>query len=298
MSASDATIERLRRERRRPWFFRVTALAVLALVVLAWTTGGLDAGDLLSARRAANVERFVTTELVPGSVRGAPDGAKLSAFADWLGPRLTGRNLDAALATLQLAVVAAALAALLGLLLAPFAARPRGGAKRYTSRAVRALCLLMRAIPEYVLAFLLGALFPSAAWACVIALVIHNGGVLGRLFGETLENVEPRPAEVLRGLGARRSARLLVAELPMAAPRLAAYAFYRFETCARESTVLGMLGFVSLGHWIVQERAAGRYDEVLVLVALGAAIVVLSDLTSWWVRGRLRRAGGAPTERS
>ena len=63
----------------------------------------------------------------------------------------------------------------------------------------------------------------------------------------------------------------------------------RFETCVRESTVLGALGFVSLGHWIVQERAAGRYDEVLLLVAMGSALVVAADLTSWairrWVRG-------------
>ena len=140
------------------------------------------------------------------------------------------------------------------------------------------------------MAFLFGALVPDPAWACVLALAIHNGGILGRLYGETIENIDPRPAQAWRGLGAGASTTYALAQVPTALPRLLTYFFYRFETCVRESTVLGMLGFVSLGHWIVLERAAGRYDEVLVLVGLGAVIVLASDLLSWALRTLVRRA--------
>ncbi|MEM9380894.1 MAG: ABC transporter permease subunit, partial [Planctomycetota bacterium] len=179
-----------------------------------------------------------------------------------------------------------------GLALAPLTARRggRGPLGRLASRGARLACVLLRAVPEYVLAFLLGALVPSPAWACVLALAVHNGGILGRLYGETVENLDPRPARAWRGLGARPSVTFALAEVPTALPRLLTYFFYRFETCVRESTVLGMLGFVSLGHWIVQERAAGRYDEVLVLVGLGAAIVLAADLVSWALRTLVRRA--------
>ena len=44
--------------------------------------------------------------------------------------------------------------------------------------------------------------------------------------------------------------------------------FVRFETCVRESTVVGILGFVSLGHWIVKARDEGHYDEFVLLVGL------------------------------
>lgn len=280
----------------RHLFLRASAAVALLLAVLSWTTGSLAGGDLFSARRRSNLERFLTEEALPAEVRDAEPGRRLGAFLEWLGPRLTGRNMEAALDTLMLAVVAATLAAAVGALLAPIAARtpappgPGGGLARVAGRAARWTCAGMRAVPEYVLAFLLGALLPSPAWATVIALTIHNGGILGRLYGESVENLDPRAGAALTGAGASRLQRYWAAEAPEALPRFLSYGLYRYESCVRETVVLGMLGFVSLGHWIVQERAAGRYDEVLVLVALGAAIVVAADVLSWWLRARLRRA--------
>lgn len=299
MTAADrhAAARRARPGRR---FLRASFALALGLVLLAWTTGALARTELFSPRRRANLERFLTEEALPAEVRDAGPGERLGAFLDWLGPRLVGRNLDAALDTLMLAVVAATLAAALGALLAPLAARvraaserggrgPRRRLARWTSRAARLLCAGMRAVPEYVLAFLLGALLPSPAWATILALTLHNGGILGRLFGETVENLDPRAGDALTALGASRLQRYAAAEAPEALPRFLSFGLYRFESCVRETVALGMLGFVSLGHWIVQERAAGRYDEVLVLVALGGAIVLAADVLSWWLRSLLRR---------
>ncbi|MEL6715011.1 MAG: ABC transporter permease subunit, partial [Planctomycetota bacterium] len=242
MSASAKTLAELRRARRRSRFLIATAVVAVGLVVAAWSSPALGAGDLFSARRTDAFERFMTVDLVPAEVRAAADGEKLDAFGRWLAPRLRGRNLAALLSTLLLAVSATALASAGALLLAPLAARRRAGEPQRFARAFRWLCVLLRATPEYVLAFLLGAVFQSPAWAAVLALAVHNAGVLGRLFGETLENLDPRAARAYRGLGAAASSRYVAAELPQAAPRLFTYVFYRFETCVRESTALGMLG--------------------------------------------------------
>lgn len=287
-----SAVARLKRERPRSLYLRVSAVALAGLAVAAWASGTFEVGDLFTERRAENLRRFLTVDAVPREVRDAEPGGGLAAFWGWLAPRLSGRNLEAAGSTLALAVVAATLAAAIGLALAPLTARRAGlgRAGQFVGRAARLACVLARAVPEYVLAFLFGALVPSPAWACVLALALHNGGILGRLYGETVENLDPRPARAWRGLGARPGVTFALAEVPTALPRLLTYFFYRFETCVRESTVLGMLGFVSLGHWIVQERAAGRYDEVLVLVGLGAAIVLAADLVSWALRTLVRRA--------
>jgi phosphonate transport system permease protein len=77
---------------------------------------------------------------------------------------------------------------------------------------------------------------------------------------------------------------------PLALPRFLLYFFYRFETCVREATVLGMLGVVSLGYWIQDARARQHYDEMILFVALGAALVLLADVVSMVARGWLRRA--------
>ena len=58
----------------------------------------------------------------------------------------------------------------------------------------------------------------------------------------------------------------------------------------REATGLGMLGVVSLGYWIQDSRAKQYYDEMVVFVALGAALVLTADLASAIVRRALRRA--------
>ncbi len=289
-----STIEQLRASRERSPFLVVTAVLLFLVAAVAWMGPTFDLGDFASSRRADNLVRFLTVDAVPPVVRDAPSGEKLGAAFSWAAERLRSRYLAAAAATLAVAVVAAILAALFGAALAPFTARSIVGEaslpRRIVSRLSRFVCVLLRAIPEYMLAFLLGALLPSAAWACVLALAIHNGGILGRLYGETLENSDQRAAHAWFHSGAPRSTATVGALFPAVLPRFLTYFFYRLETCVRESTVLGMLGFVSLGHWIVQARAAGHYDDMLLAFAMGAFIVLTADLASWFARRAVRDA--------
>lgn len=288
------SVEELRSARQRSGFLAWTALALGAIAAAAWLGGTVDARDFISSRRADNLVRFLNVDAVPPAVRDAPAGGKLGAALSWAVEGLEARYLAAAAATLAVAVVAAILAALFGAVLAPFTARSLTAAqslpRRVVSQLARVLCVLLRAIPEYMLAFLLGALLPSAAWACVLALAIHNAGILGRLYGETLENADQRAAEAWLSSGAPRPAATIGALFPAVLPRFLTYFFYRLETCVRESTVLGMLGFVSLGHWIVQARATGHYDEMLLAFAMGALIVLGADLASWFARRAVRNA--------
>ena len=105
-----------------------------------------------------------------------------------------------------------------------------------------------------------------------------------------VENLPPGPLRALRALGAGRVPLALVGVYPAALPRFLLYFFYRWETCVREATVLGMLGIVSLGYWIDDARHRFRYDEMVFWILAGAAIVLLGDLLSAVVRRWLRRA--------
>ncbi|MEM9383137.1 MAG: hypothetical protein AAGB93_24525, partial [Planctomycetota bacterium] len=111
---AEERLARLRRDRPRSTFLRVSAIALAGLAVAAWSSGTFDVGDLFTERRADNLRRFLTLDAVPREVREAAPGGGLAAFGDWLAPRLAGRNLGAAGATLALAVVAATLAAAAG----------------------------------------------------------------------------------------------------------------------------------------------------------------------------------------
>ena len=129
-----------------------------------------------------------------------------------------------------------------------------------------------------------------SAWPAVLALAIHNSGILGKLGAETVENLDPRTLRVLRESGATRAEVAIAAILPLSLSRCLLYFFYRFETCVREATVLGMLGVASLGYWIQDSRTRQFYDQMLFFVVLGAAIVLAADLLSMLARWIVRRA--------
>jgi phosphonate transport system permease protein len=274
------------------------------LVVVSWGWGGLGAGDLFTQRRLANLQRFLG-EVMPFPLQGKPFDAMVAVR--WAGEILSDRGLEAAVATLAIAVAASVLAAL-GALLAcvpstrtiatpePYlpSTRPPSQARRtcwlLVVAVTRLALIFLRAIPEYVWAFLLIAVLGPSAWPAVIALAVHNAGILGKLASETLENATPGPLAAWRGLGATRAQMTALALWPTVMPRFLLYFFYRWETCVREATVLGMLGVVSLGFWIQDSRARNHYDEMVFLVLIGAAIVLVGDMVSAVSRRVVRRS--------
>jgi phosphonate transport system permease protein len=282
---------------------------VLALLAAyAWMSGDIQMDELFTDRRWTNLQRFVREEIWPHPLLGKPFDAR--AILAWMRELVVEKHgAEGTLATLSISVLAISLAGALALCLAPFAARnfashwpfdERAAATAANRRAnlpwralttiTRVLLVFLRAIPEYIWAFLFLAMLGPSAWPAVLALAIHNAGILGKLGAETIENIDAEPPRSLRNLGASRAVIGVVAVLPLSLSRFLLYFFYRFETCVREATVLGMLGVVSLGYWIQDARAKHFYDEMLFFVALGALIVLLGDLVSAAARRFLRRA--------
>ncbi len=306
MSERDREILLLYRRRPRSPFARWSAVLLAALAAYSWLSGEFRPGELLSQRRLANLERFLG-ELVPYPLQGRE--FDLGVAARWAGEVLETRGWSAAGATLAMSVVAIVLAGLAALALClpaarslsaaePYlpAPRPPGPARRALWWGVvavtRAFLIFVRSIPEYVWAFLFLAMLGPTAWPAILALAIHNSGILGKLTAEVVENLDPGPVAALRGLGANRAQIAAAGIFPLVLPRFMLFFFYRWETCVREATVLGMLGIVSLGFWIVDARARNHYDEMVFFVLIGAAIVLVGDLVSALAREVVRRAGG------
>ncbi len=286
-----------------------TLIVLFALVVWSWTSGDIELSDLLDARRLENLKSFLRDDAQPFALRGHP--FTFSGLAAWAGGLLASRGLTGSIQTLAISVLAISLAAMGGLCLAPFAARNLAASRPFSFAAgagrirvqrlretawrastllARAFLVFLRAIPEYIWAFLLLAMLGPSAWPAVLALAVHNAGILGKLGAETIENLDAAPLRSLWWLGVRRSQIAAFAVAPLALTRFLLYFFYRFETCVREATVLGLLGVVSLGYWIQDARARQFYDEMLFFVLLGAGIVLVGDVLSTLARSFLRRA--------
>ena len=274
------------------------------LVGMCWMLGGFRPADWFSARRLGNLERFLG-ELRPWPLRNRDWDA--DAAMDWAVGLWRESGQEALVATLAVSLVAIVLAGLVAALLVVPAARTLATARPYLpggrepgrlSRsawrmlvmAARGLLMFLRAVPAYVWAYLLLGMLGPTAWPMVLALALHNAGILGRLGAEVAENTADAAPAALRGLGAGRLQILLAGVVPLALGRWLLYFFYRWETCVREATVLGMLGMASLGFAIVESRAHNRYDEMVFHVLLAALLVLIGDLVSTGTRHALRRA--------
>lgn len=296
------SLDKLWQQRPRNRFRRNSLIAMAALTIVVFATGGFSFD--LSARRLANLERFFQ-EIIPYPLQGKPFDFGIAW--DWAVNLMAGGGWTALWSTLAisiLAIVLAMLAAMLATLPAarnfanaePFLPGPRRPAAmhdygwRILVWLVRSALIVMRAIPEYVWAYLLVATLGLNAWPAILALAIHNAGILGRLNSELVENSDTQIPAALRGLGAGRGQIATFALLPRNSSRLLLYFFYRWETCVREATVLGMLGIASLGYMIHHARVALRYDEMFFLILAGAALVVTGDVISMLARHRARQA--------
>ena len=247
-------------------------------------------------QRMQNLDRF-TGEIVPYPVREA-DG-DWREFGSWFGEKMLEGGSQAVWQTFHLGTTSILLAGALALIVVGFSARtlassrPRGiwngcpAWRAVIGSILRGVAMLGRAMPEFILAFLLLRIFGPTVWALILALAIHNCGILMRLGAEVIDNTPSRASSVILAQGGSRTSAYIGALVPAGFTRMVLFLFYRWESCIREATVLGMLGVASLGFLISDAKVSLYYDEMVLWVALGAALVFLGDLTSDFVRYKL-----------
>jgi phosphonate transport system permease protein len=121
-------------------------------------------------------------------------------------------------------------------------------------------------------------------FAGTLAIGLHTGGVLGKLYAETLEEVPARPVEALRASGARPLQILLWGIWPQARPTLVSYTVLRWEMNLRVSTILGLVGGGGLGQAIYNNVQLGFYSRTTTIIAIVYALVITTD----WLGDKLR----------
>ena len=153
----------------------------------------------------------------------------------------------------------------------------------------------LRAIPEIVIALVLIYILGGGPVPAVIAIALHTGGALGKLFSEVAENADLKPVEGLTSVGATWGQRMWLGVIPQVAPNWLSYAMLRFEINVRASAILGFVGEGGIGHdlKIAMQWGQGRYDKVVAIFLLLFITIVIIDRISDHYRTRLVK-GVAP----
>jgi phosphonate transport system permease protein len=143
-----------------------------------------------------------------------------------------------------------------------------------------------RAINEIVFALMFVGAVGLGPFAGVMALFVHNLGVVSKLFSETVEAIDPRPVEGIRSTGAGRVEEVIYGVIPQVLPLWSSLTLYRLETNVRSATTLGIVGAGGIGQTLYESIRAFQYAET----AAQAVIVVLTVVVIDVVSARLRRS--------
>lgn len=201
------------------------------------------------------------------------------------------------LETVQIALLGTVLAALLGfplsllatnslLFAGPLHAMQRRGPlawllKRLPYALTRLLLDILRAIPELVWALVFVRALGLGPAPGIMALGVSYSGMLGKVYADILEAVDPAPLEALQSTGASRLHLVLYGLLPQALPNVLAYTLYRWECALRASALMGFVGAGGIGQHIELSMRMFEYDRavsmILVVFALSSVVERLGD---------------------
>lgn len=152
---------------------------------------------------------------------------------------------------------------------------------------MRRLMDAARAINELVFAILFVAAVGLGPFAGVMALFIHNLGIIAKLFSEAVEAIDPRPVEGIQATGATRLQQILFGVIPQVLPLWTSFSLYRFETLVRSATVLGIVGAGGIGFIFYESFRSFQYDRASAVIIIVVVSVTIIDIISSQLRKRL-----------
>ncbi|MEV6924316.1 phosphonate ABC transporter, permease protein PhnE [Dactylosporangium sp. NPDC051485] len=202
-------------------------------------------------------------------------------------PRTWSNVFDALTVTLEIAAAATLLSLVASLLVGPLAARNAApsGAVRAASRL---LLLIVRSIPELILAIVLIIISGLGPQAGTIALAFVGIGLLGKLIADSLEETPMGPQLAVRSVGGTRTQVFFSATARLSVPALVGHTLYLFDSNIRSATVLGIVAAGGIGYYLVDATRVSRYDQVTAFVIVLVLAVLVVEAISAIIRRALR----------
>ncbi len=263
-------------------------VGVLLVIFLFWSYqgAGIDLGQLFSADSFRQILLYVK-KLVPPDLSANVLHEALKGTIETFAISFMGTILAVAIA-LSVVFFASRNLIFSGLL---YEMEPKQGWRRSARMipylAAKSLLNILRTIPEMVWALIFVFLVGLGPFPGVLALGVHTGGVLGKLFGEVLEDVDPQPIESLQATGATRLQILFYGILPQVLPQFISYTLYRWEVNIRVAAVLGLVGAGGLGQRIHIAISLFLENQLLTLIMAIYILVTIVDYVSAYLRRKV-----------
>ena len=251
-----------------------------------WTAGRIRRSVYVGLTILIVLASLAGAELTPWRLfEGLPD--ILATLGLFWPPQTAGilpELLDAMLVTIQIALAATLIGAVLALPVGALAAHnvaPTPG----IAKAFRILIVLVRGVPELVLAIVFVVITGLGPVAGTLALAIGAVGLLGKLVADSLEETDTRVQQAVRATGAASIQVFFAATLPQAAPAFVAHVLYQLDVNIRAATLLGIVGAGGIGFFLQDASRVLEFGVVTTIMLMVFATVLAVELLAlWWRR--------------
>ena len=208
-----------------------------------------------------------------------------------LSPEVINTVVNQMIATLFQALLATTLGALLAIPFSFLAARNLTGRSRlsiWIYYLTRGMFNLLRSIEAlmYVSIFFFWVGFGN--YPGMLALAVTTFGLIGKLFSEAIENIDPGPLEAIMSTGATRLQAIAYGILPQIVPPFVSYSIYQWDINVRMATIVGFAGGGGIGNLLANDYFPfSKYRSAGTAVALIVIVVAIMDFASAKIRERM-----------
>jgi len=243
------------------------SLTLLSAILIIWS-GYSTEFDFRKLLDLGNSVEFVRYKMFPMDWSVFPTALKLA----WI--------------TLQIAIMGTFIAILIALPLS-FLAAFNTSPSPFFYNGTRWLLNFFRSVPEIVLGLILVPSLGLGPFPAVMAIAIHNIGVLGKLISELIEAADEGPQEAVKSVGATRLFIILYGILPQIIPNILSHYFYRLEVGVRASLILGFIGGGGIGNMLFIDFKVFNYQAVATEVFVIMLLVLIVDYMGTLVRKKV-----------
>ncbi len=259
----------------KPFYTSLRALTWLviglAVFVLCWQLSEIDPRKLFEPAPTfvKNIRDFVTIDLSPD---------------------VFDTVLKQTLITIFQALLATTIGGLLAVPFSFLAARNLMGANPLAQVIyyfVRGALSVLRSIEVllYVLIFVIWV--GIGPFAGMLALAITSFALIGKLFSEAIENIDPGPSEAIAATGATGLQVIMYAILPQIIPPFVSYLIYQWDINIRMATIVGLAGGGGVGFLLKTYFDLLQYHKAGTVVAMIVVVVTVMDFASAKIRERM-----------
>jgi len=192
--------------------------------------------------------------------------------------------------TIFLGIIATVFSVVVALPLSFLGARNIMSGNRVTAAVyvfIRLLFTVVRSIDVLIVVIVSAVLLGIGNAAGVIGLAFHNVGVLGKLYSEAIEGIDPGPLEAITATGANRFQVIWTAVLPQIVNPYISFTIYRLDTNVRLAPILGLVGGGGIGILLFQSINLLQYGAAGLIIFMIVITVAAMDFASAQIRRRL-----------